>query len=176
MKIASRAVRKVAEAFAPGPDQTGPALAGLVAELAEAEGLPPVEWSVGAVVAQNVAAEVAERTAGAQYPVFQVYCEKVLNRQREKFRRFSGAARMVVEARATQDRLEGLEARLRVYVEAVTTLLESRRGSWGEGVYFGGAYEITFHAVKKGGKNFLQTAKIGFDLEISSEDWAEIPD
>lgn len=40
------------------------------------------------VVAQNVAFEIIEKSAGAQYPVVHVYTEKVSNLLREKFRTF----------------------------------------------------------------------------------------
>ena len=58
---------------------------------------------------QNVAADLAERSDGAKYPAVNVYCEKIVNKLKEKFRTFSGTAQMVVELRHSQDRLEGLQ-------------------------------------------------------------------
>jgi hypothetical protein len=34
-------------------------------------------------------------------------------------------------------------------------------------MYYAGGYEINFGAVKKGGKNHIQTAKVEFDVEGS---------
>ena len=42
--------------------------------------------------AQNVAAEMAERALGMKYPRVNVYCEKIVNELREKFRTFSGTS------------------------------------------------------------------------------------
>jgi hypothetical protein len=35
------------------------------------------------------------------------------------------------------------------------------------GVFYGGVYEVEYGAVKHGGKNFIQIAKVTFNLEIS---------
>jgi len=125
--------------------------------------------SLGAeqVVAQNIGFETAERTAGAKYPSVYVYCEKLLNLQTEKFRTFSGKARMVVEVRVSQDRLEEIQRRLELYVEAVTDVLDAHRGNWGQGMFYGGGYEVAFNGIRHGGKNFIQTAKVAFDVDIS---------
>ena len=59
------------------------------------------------VRAQNVAADLAERSSTVKYPAVNVYCEKVVNQLTEKFRTFSGTAQMAIEVRHSQDRLEG---------------------------------------------------------------------
>jgi hypothetical protein len=102
-----------------------------------------------------------------QYPVFYVYCEKISNQLREKFRTFSGRARMAVEVRVSQEGLEELGRKTELYAEAVTDVLDRNRGDWGGGLFYGGGYEVAFGAVKRGGKGFVQTAKIGFDVEVS---------
>ena len=61
----------------------------------------------------------------------------------EKFRTFSGKVRTVAEIRVSQDRIEGLEDQLRLYVDAVTQILDSNRGSWGLGAFYTGGYEAT---------------------------------
>ncbi len=119
------------------------------------------------IVTQNTAPELAERTAGAQYPAIYVYCGKVRNLLREKFRKFSGEAQMVVEVRVSQDRLEGLEALAQVSAEKVTDALDAQRGDWSDGMFFGGGYEIQYGPVKHGGQNFLQIAKVTFTVEVS---------
>jgi hypothetical protein len=119
------------------------------------------------IVTQNTAAELAEKTAGVKYPAIYVYCGKVANLLREKFRTFSGEAQMVAEVRVSQDRLDGLEAQTQLFAEAVTGALDSKRGDWGDGMFFGGGYEIGYGPVKHGGRNFLQIAKVTFTVEVS---------
>jgi hypothetical protein len=143
--------------------------AGLNASLAsmtdEAGSLPVVAESQ--ITAQNMAIELAERSTEVRYPAMHIYCQRVANRLKEKFRKFSGTLEMVVEVRVSQDRMEGLEQKLQAYVEAVTEVLDRNRGDWGEGLFYTGGYEVTFNAVKRGGKNFVQVAKVAFDLEAS---------
>jgi hypothetical protein len=140
-----------------------------IAQLALEAGINEPRLNPAQLVARNVSAELAEKSTGVAYPAFFVYCEKLSNTLREKFRTFSGTARMTVEARASQDRLEGLEDRLHVYVDAVTNLLDASRGDWGQGMFYTGGYEVSFGAVKHGGKNFLQIAKVVFEIEISTD-------
>jgi len=49
------------------------------------------------IVAQNVPPEIAERATVTKYPTVYVYCSKLTNLQREKFRTFSGDVNMVIE-------------------------------------------------------------------------------
>lgn len=120
------------------------------------------------IIAQNVAADIAEKSTMANYPLIYVYCNKVVNEVREKFRMFSGDAQMMVEARVSQDRLDQIDTNLQAYVDAITQVLGNNRGDWGDGVFFDGGYEVVFSGVKHGGRNFLQVAKISFVLEISA--------
>jgi len=120
-----------------------------------------------AVWAQNVSAELAEKGNLVQYPAVQVYCEKLVNALTEKFRSFSGTAQMAIEIRHSQDRLEGLQDSLEQYADAATQVLTASRGDWGSGMFYGGGYEVSFGAVKKGGKNFIQVAKVTFEIGVS---------
>ena len=120
------------------------------------------------IATQNMAAEVAERSADVKYPVVHVYCEKIANTLREKFRTFSGEAHMAIEVRLSQDRLDGLDRKLQLYVDAVTQVLDKSRGDWGRGLFYGGGYEAVFGPVKHGGRNFIQIAKITFEVGASS--------
>jgi|SRR5271165_4044260 len=121
------------------------------------------------IVGQNVAPDIAEQSLGSKYPLIYAYCGKLVNSLEEKFRTFSGEARMSVEARVSQDRLENLEPRLQVYVDAIASVLDGNRGDWGDGFFYGGGYEVQFNKVKHGGLNFIQIAEISFALEISAE-------
>ena len=75
---------------------------------------------------------------------------------------------MVIEARVSQDRLEDIGPNTQMYVDAITAVLDCNRGDWGDGVYYGGGYEVAFGGVKQGGRNFLQIAKVSIVLEISA--------
>ena len=119
------------------------------------------------VRAQNAAADIAERILGVKYPAVNVYCEKIVNELREKFRTFSGTAQMAIEIRQSQDRLEGLQDRLELYADAVMQLLNASRGDWGDGMFYTGEYEVAFGPVKQGGKNFMQVAKVTFEIGVS---------
>jgi hypothetical protein len=119
------------------------------------------------VTAQNVAADLVERSSAVKYPMANIYCEKVANDLKEKFRSFSGRVQMAMEIRHSQDGLEGLESALELYADAATQALDASRGDWGGGMFYAGGYEISFGAVKKGGRGFLQTARIGFEVRVS---------
>jgi hypothetical protein len=116
---------------------------------------------------QNVAPELAEKSTVVKYPSVYVYCEKYANTLTEKFRSFSGTVQMAVEVRYSQDRLDGLQDSLELYVDSVTDVLDAERGDWGNGLFYAGGYDVALGAVKHGGRNFLQTAKISFQIDVS---------
>jgi hypothetical protein len=126
----------------------------------------PAPLGAAQIRAQNVATELAERSMPVQYPVVNVYCEKIVNSLAEKFQMFSGTVQMAVEIRYSQDGLDGLEASLEQYAGAVMHVLDQNRGDWGDGLYYTGGYQVTFGAVKHGGKNFVQMAKVSFELAV----------
>lgn len=138
-----------------------------VGAIAEREQVRTVPIEASQIVAQNVAYEVAERTAGVKYPAVYVYCEGLTNSLKEKFRTFSGKAHMAVEARISHEHLERLAGDLQVYASAATELLDKSRGDWGSGMFYTGGYKVEFGPVKRGGRNFIQTVKIAFDVEVS---------
>ena len=119
------------------------------------------------ITALNASVEMSEKTGHAHYPAALVYCDKLSNTLKEKFREFSGKAHVVIELRHSQDHLNGIERNLEVYVDAVCALLDDSRGDLGSGAFYSGGYDVTYDAVARGGKNFLQRAKVGFDVEVS---------
>ena len=119
------------------------------------------------ITARNVPAEINERSVPVKYPTLNIYCERVVNSLREKFRLFSGKAHMVAEVRVSQDRLDGIERQLQREVDLITAVLDANRGDWGDGAYYTGAYEIAFGPVRHGGKNFIQQAKVTFEVVVS---------
>ncbi len=120
-----------------------------------------------AVVVENVAADVAEKSAGAQYPVAVVYCEKIANELREKFRSFSGTVQLSIEVRHSADRLEGIENALERMADNVAAIVSASRGDWGSGMFYSGAYQVSYGSVKRGGRNFVQTAKVSCEVGVS---------
>jgi hypothetical protein len=146
----------------------GEGLPGTLSVIADLSGTPLPTFSTQQLIAQNVAPDVIEKSVATKYPAVHVYCSKVSNQLREKFRTFSGQVEMVAEVRVSQDRLEGLETVMQLYTDAVTRVLDQNRGDWGSGVFYTGGYEIAYGPVKHGGKNFLQIAKITFTAELSS--------
>lgn len=118
-------------------------------------------------VPQNAAPELFEKSLPTRYPAIFVYCEKVANILKEKFRVFSGMARMVVEVRCSEDRLEGIDSKLQVYVAAVCHVLDHARGEWAHGIYYTGGYEVVYGPARSGGQSFLQIAKVTFEVQVS---------
>jgi len=136
--------------------------------LAQLEQMPLTPLTDRHIRSQNMSLELSDRTAEVTYPAIYVYCDKIANLLTEKFRSFSGKAQMVVEVRLSQDRVEGLEKILQLYVEAITRILEQNPGDWGQGMFYTGGYEVAFGPVKHGGRNFIQIAKITFEVGASS--------
>jgi hypothetical protein len=115
----------------------------------------------------NAAADLLEKSTSARYPSFQVYCDRVINKLGEKFRTFSGTAELTVEIRVTHEHINELHERLNAYVQAVTDVLDTHRGTWAPGVFYPGTYEITFQPAKRGGKNFIQSARVRVETHVS---------
>jgi hypothetical protein len=163
LQIAGSSTKKVLGVLA-GPGGVPAAVEALVLQ----QGIKLASLGPEQIIAQNVAPDVAEQSVISNYPLIYVYCSKVVNELREKFRTFSGDAQMVIEARVSQDRLDQIETNLQAYIDAITQVLDNSRGDWGDGVSFAGGYEVSFSGAKHGGRNFLQIAKVAFTLEISA--------
>jgi hypothetical protein len=135
--------------------------------LNEQEGVELPTIGAPQVLAQNVAPDIAERTAGVTYPAVYVYCDGMANQLKEKFRTFSGTAKMTIEIRVSHDGIHALGRDLEFYSSAAAEVLDSNRGDWGNGMFYAGGYDVEFGPVKRGGTNFLQVAKINFQLDVS---------
>jgi hypothetical protein len=138
-----------------------------LASLTASDGVVASPLLVASYRVQNVSADVQERAGETPYPAVNLYCERIVNRLGEKFRLFSGTVEMAVELRHSQDRLEGLQAQVETYADAVMRVLDEARGDWGDGMFYGGGYEVQFGQVKRGGKNYLQSAKVSFEIGVS---------
>jgi len=142
-------------------------LSAAIAEVGFQEEVALEEVGESQMLAGNVPLELADRSCLARFPLLHVYCDRVRNLQREKFRAFSGTARVNIELRVSDERMERLERKLQLYVDAVTAVLERNRGDWGQGMSYAGGYEIQFGAVKSGGKNYIQAAKLALEVDVS---------
>lgn len=140
-----------------------------VGELVMGNALNLSQIAPGDIVQRHVAADLAEKTSGVRYPAVYVYCEKVVNDLREKFRTFSGTADLCVDIRVSHEHMDELQPSLQTYVEAVTDVLDKKRGQWTKGLFYTGGYEIHFGPIKKGGRNFIQTAKVELTVNVSVE-------
>jgi len=138
-----------------------------LSDVLQDNGQPLIPLNSAQVRAQNVAPDIADQSYTMQYPAVSVYCEKIVNSLAEKFRTFSGNVQTTVELRHSQDRLEGLQDALENYVDGILQVLNANRGDWGSGMFYGGQYQAAFGAVKHGGKNFQQVAKITFEIGVS---------
>ncbi|MBI4904150.1 MAG: hypothetical protein HY820_10975 [Acidobacteria bacterium] len=124
--------------------------------------------SAGGIMIRTQALSADAGDGGLAKPAeIAVYCEKLRNQQREKFRPFSGNAQLAVELRASESTAALTNASLQKYVEGVLQVLHTKRGDWGDGMFFGGGYEVTFQPAKKGGKNYVQTAKVTLSVDYS---------
>ena len=78
-----------------------------------------------------------------KYPAVHVYIGPGAESADREIPDVFGKVRTVAEVRVSQDRIEGIEDQLRLYVDAVTQVLDANRGSWGQGVFFTGGYEVS---------------------------------
>ena len=138
-----------------------------LAAVAQLQGVVLAPIAGKQILTQHVAQSLVERATDVKYPVLALYCEKIVNDLREKFRTFSGKAHMAIEVRVSQDRIEGLGKLLSLYVEVVTRILDQNRGDWGNGLFYTGGYEVVFGPLEHGGLNFIQTGKIRFEVAAS---------
>ncbi len=162
-QAASIAAKKFIDFLAAPDTGVGAAVAGLAADT----GIPLAPLPPAHIVNQNIPAAIAEKSQAVKYPVVHVYSDRVRNTLTEKFRTFSGKVRTVAEIRFSQDRVEGIEEQLRLYVDAVTQVLDANRGTWDQGMFFAGPYEVSFDPVQHGGRNFLQIARVTFEVDLS---------
>ena len=140
-----------------------------LAAVTELQGIILPEIGEKQIFTQNVAQELVERSVEVKYPTLLLFPEKITNDLREKFRTFSGKAHMAVEIRVSQDRIEGLEKLLEIYVDTITRILDQNRGNWGNGMFYTGGYEAVFGEMKHGGRNFIQSGKIRFEVSVSTD-------
>ncbi len=122
------------------------------------------------VTAQNVAPDLVEKSTAVRYPTG----EYLLRQSGECA---DGEIPELLGAGGDDDRDPAFAGRAgRPGKRAGTLHLPTRpprrsthftRGDWGNGMFYSGGYEISFAAVKRGGRGFLQAARIGFNVGVS---------
>jgi hypothetical protein len=125
--------------------------------------------AAGQILTQNISSDMIEKTQSVKYPLVYVFCDRVVNTLKEKFRTFSGTASLNVEIRVSHEHVDALSRQLQLYVDAATQVLDQSRGSWSGGMFYTGGYEVIFNPVKPGGKQFIQSARVRFDVHLSSD-------
>jgi hypothetical protein len=138
-----------------------------IAELAQAENVSLAPVPAARFFTDNVASDVAEKVVDVKYTAVYVYCAKIVNDLKEKFRTFSGRLQMEIDVRVSQDRLEGIDRTSQLYTDAITQILNHNRGDWGQGLFYAGGYDISFGPVKHGGRNFIKSATVSFQVDAS---------
>jgi len=112
--------------------------------------------------------DMADESPKTKYPTVSIFCERLSNTLNEKFRQFAGKVDVTVEIRVSHDHLAPLLESLHWYVEAVTDVLDAARGEVAEGLYFGGKYDVQFTGAKKGGRRYVQCARVTAELYVST--------
>jgi hypothetical protein len=138
-----------------------------ISALAQTVGIPMQPVLAAQFFTDNVSNEIAEKSLDIKYTAVYVYCEKMANTLKEKFRSFSGYLQMAIDVRVSQDRLDGIDRLSQLYSESVAQTLNQLRGDWGQGLFYGGTYDVSFGPVKHGGKNFLKSVKITLPVDAS---------
>jgi hypothetical protein len=146
---------------------SGDALAELVSSMASDASvtLPPI--APEQILLSSAPVGLADNNAEFTYPRVCIYSTGLKNTGIEKFRTVSGEASVAAEIWASGDLISDVDNWIHFYVEAVTAILRSTTGDWGNGLSFWGVYEIQFQPPKIGGLGFVQSAKVTFDLAVS---------
>jgi len=129
--------------------------------------LTPALATVGSILKLSASVDVYEKTCNVRYPAATICCERLKNSQTEKFRMLSGSALLVVEIRVSGAVAEELESNLNSYVEAACRVLDASRGPWSEIGTYTGTYDVKFQSLRPGGKQFVKSARIEFDIQVS---------
>lgn len=148
-----------AQAVFTGPEGINAQLTGLAIQPA----LPPV----ATILTVSAPMDIYEKSAGVRYPVACIYCTRLKNTQHEKFRMFSGVATLVIEIRVSGENAGVVEKSLNSYVEAACEALYKSQGSWTSVGTYSGAYDVKFQAMRQGGKQFLKSAQIELEIQVS---------
>jgi hypothetical protein len=144
----------------------GSALAAAIATLAsDSSEIPSI--SNEQVLLSSATPDIADRNIQFTYPRICIHSGTVKNTQVEKFRSFSGAVDVEADIWASADMATQTDLWIHYYVEAVTSVLRQNIGDWGDGIFFGGKYDVKLQSPKTGGYGFVQGAAVACTLDAS---------
>ncbi len=145
----------------------GDALAQRIAAIAAAANLSIPAIDSTQVVISAVTPDVGDRDVQMSYPRVCLYSNLVKNAQSEKFRSFSGAVGVVAETWASANLVTQADQWIHYYVEAITGILRSSIGDWGDNMFFCGRNDVKFQPPKAGGLGFVESAAIACSTDVS---------
>ncbi len=145
----------------------GDALQGQVAASATALNLPVAPITSAQVLLSAATPAMGDNNLQFGYPRVCIYPGSLKNSLIEKFRSFSGQVELVAEVWASGDLVTEIDQWIHFYVQGIATVLQSNRGDWGDGMFFGGAYDVQFQTPKVGGLGFIESAKLTMSLNVS---------
>ena len=119
------------------------------------------------IVLSSVAADMADKDLQLTYPRIAIYSTGLRNLQVEKFRSLSGVISVTSELWASANLLQQADQWIHCYVEALTEILRKNIGDWRDGIFFSGAYDVSFQAPKTGGVGYFGSAKVSCNLNVS---------
>jgi len=128
---------------------------------------PEQQMAEAEILELHAPQELTEKASNVKYPVIHVYCDRIVNSLKEKFRSFSGTADLNIEIRVSHDHLTELDSQLQYYLQGITDVLDRKRGKWENGMFYTGGYEIVFSPIKRGGRNYLQSARVRLEVHIN---------
>lgn len=114
---------------------------------------------------ENISVDVAEKSP-IRYPVVFIYCERLINTQREKFATVSGTLNLAIEIRASGNAVNTVSEQALAHAEAVMKVLDCHKGEWADGIQYCGGYDVSFQQIKRGGTQLIQVTKIAVPLQI----------
>jgi len=154
------AAQKIKNLFA-----TNNALQQQIAEIGSGSPIPTI--SVSDIALSSASADLVDKNIQLNYPRVCLYCTSIQNKQTEKFRSFSGIVAVAAEVWASANLITQVDQWIHFYVEAISELLRTNTGDWGDGFFFSGKYEIQFQPPKPGGLGFVESCKVTSSLNVS---------
>lgn len=146
---------------------TANALQQQITALAAQSGITAPTITSEQVVLSSASPELLDMNIQLTYPRVCLYSSNVKNAQVEKFRLFSGQVSLVAEIWASDNLATQVDEWIHFYVEGVGEILQNNIGDWGDGMFYGGAYDVVFQPPKVGGLGFVESAKLTLSLNVS---------
>lgn len=119
------------------------------------------------VMLSSASPDIGDKSIQLTYPRVCIYSGVVKNAHTEKFRSLSGTVYVTADLWASADTATATDQWIHFYVEALTEILRTNIGDWGNGLFFPGIYDVQINAPKVGGFGFVQSAAVQCSLNVS---------